>query len=159
MEFRSRAVRSLVELHEAELRAFLAVWERFVASGAPMPNANGDPDYESPERLATHVVVAARSYMMWIREQLGTPVTDLTLVRDAAEVAPRLRAHVEETLEGWRRHLADVVDTDLSPAVYTSRWGEPFLIEQMLEHAVVHPMRHRLQLERALSATARGNAT
>ena len=35
MEFSSRAVRSLVELHEQELRSFLDVWKRFVASGRP----------------------------------------------------------------------------------------------------------------------------
>jgi hypothetical protein len=151
MQFQSRAAKSLIDLHEAELRRFLEAWERFVASGVPMPDARGDPDYESAEKLVTHVVVAARSYMMWMREQLGRPVTDLTLSRDPAEVTPRLRAHVDETLEGWRRHLADLADTDLSPTVYTSRWGEPFLIEQMLEHAIVHPMRHRIQLERALS--------
>lgn len=155
MEFQSRAVRSLVELHEAELRRFVEVWERFKASGTPMPEAAGDPDYEDPERLATHVAAAARSYMMWISDQLGRPVTDLTLSRDAAEVAPRLSSHVEETLEGWRRHLAGVLDTDLGPTVYTSRWGEPFQIEQMLEHAVVHPMRHRIQLERALTPPLR----
>ena len=44
MEFRSRAVRSLVELHEVELRNFVDVWERFKASGAAMPEAKGDPD-------------------------------------------------------------------------------------------------------------------
>jgi len=32
------------------------------------------------------------------------------------------------------------------------RWGEDYNIEQMLEHAVVHPMRHRIQLERLMSA-------
>jgi hypothetical protein len=31
-----------------------------------------------------------------------------------------------------------------------SRWGEDYSIEQMLEHAIVHPMRHRIQLERPL---------
>ena len=29
MEFQSRAVSSLVELHERELRSFLEVWNRF----------------------------------------------------------------------------------------------------------------------------------
>jgi hypothetical protein len=33
-----------------------------------------------------------------------------------------------------------------------SRWGEPYTVEQMLEHAVVHPMRHRFQLQRILGS-------
>jgi len=41
MPFRSRAVGSLVELHEREMRAFLETWGRFVASGLPLPEAHG----------------------------------------------------------------------------------------------------------------------
>ncbi len=39
----------------------------------------------------------------------------------------------------------------MTPATRKSRWGEDYNIEQMLEHAVVHPMRHRIQLERLMS--------
>ena len=154
-EFRSRAVRSLVELHNVELRSFLATWKRFVASGKPMPEAHGDADYENPERLVAHVQGAARSYMMWIREALGQPVTDMELIRDPAVIVPQLDAYMEETLAGWRRHLAVVTDEQLQDRQYRSRWGEMFDIEQMLEHAVVHPMRHRAQLERLLAAAGR----
>ena len=150
-EFRSRGVRSLVELHEKELREFLATWRRFVASGNPMPEANGDSDYESPEKLVTHVQAAARSYMLWIREQLGTPVEGLPRVVDPNEVVPRLDAFMADTLDGWRTHLESLEDKELAGTQYKSRWGEPFTIEQMLEHAVVHPMRHRIQLERILA--------
>ena len=150
-EFRSRAVRSLVELHEMELRSFLATWKRFKASGKPMPEAHGDADYENPERLVAHAQGAARSYMMWIREVLEQPVTDLELIRDPAVIVPKLDAYMEETLAGWRRHLAPLEDAQLAPTQYKSRWGELFTIDQMLEHAVVHPMRHRIQLERILT--------
>ena len=46
--------------------------------------------------------------------------------------------------------LAPLEDAELAPATYKSRWGEDYNIEQMLEHAIVHPMRHRIQLERLL---------
>ena len=61
--FRSRGVRSIVELHQRELVAFVATWKRFVASAKPMPEAYGDASYESPERLVAHVQGAARSYL------------------------------------------------------------------------------------------------
>jgi len=56
-------------------------------------------------------------------------------------------------LSGWRRHFALLENSELWPAVYTSRWGFDYSIEQMLEHAVVHPMRHRIQLERLTAGT------
>lgn len=149
--YRSRAVRSLAELQERELRDFVATWRRFAASGKPLPEANGDPDYESPERLVAHVQASARSYLLWIREVLEQPIEGLPLVRDATVIVPRLDAFMEETLAGWREHLAPLGDEQLSPRAYLSRWGEPHTIEQMLEHAVVHPMRHRIQLERILA--------
>ena len=149
--FRSRAVRSLVELHEPELRSFVATWRRFVASGRPMPDAHGDADYESPERLVAHVQGSARSYLLWIWEVLEQPIVGLPLIRDASVIVPRLDAFMEETLEGWHRHLEPLENEQLSPKQYVSRWGEPHTIEQMLEHAVVHPMRHRVQLERILA--------
>ena len=48
------------------------------------------------------------------------------------------------------RHLAALEDSEIEEPVYTSRWGQGYTIEQMLEHAVVHPMRHRVQLERLM---------
>jgi hypothetical protein len=151
-EFRSRGVRSLVELHERELKEFIATWRRFVASGKPMPEALGDSDYESAERLVTHVQGSARGYLLWICETLGRPIEGLPRVVDPDIVVPRLDAFVAETLEAWRTHLAPVENEQVAGQQYLSRWGEPHTIEQMLEHAVVHPMRHRIQLERILSA-------
>jgi len=151
MAFRSRAVRSLVELHERELPAFLATWRRFVESGKPMPEAHGDSDYESPDRLVAHVQGSARSYLLWVWEVLERPIEGLPLIRDHTLIVPRLDAFMAETLEGWRTHLAPLENGQLSPRQHLSRWGEPHTIEQMLEHAVVHPMRHRIQLERILA--------
>ena len=150
-EFRSRGVRSLVELHQQELQDFVPTWRRFVASAKPMPEAHGDAAYESPERLVAHVQGAARSYLLWIFEALERPIEGLPLIRDAGVIVPRLDAFMAETLDGWRRHLAALEDDQLSPRQYLSRWGEPHTIEQMLEHAVVHPMRHRIQLERIIA--------
>ena len=148
--FQSRAVRSLVELHERELPAFVETWRRFVQSGKPMPEANGDAAYESRDHLVAHVQGSARGYLLWIWEVLESPIEGLPLTRDPRIVVPRLDAFMAETLDGWRRHLAPLVDEQLAPKQYFSRWGEPHTIEQMLEHAVVHPMRHRIQLERIL---------
>jgi len=149
-EFASRAVRSLVDLHEIEMRRFFETWDRFVKSGAPMPEARGDADYETRDHLVGHVCRAARGYLTWIGEQLGRPVKDVDPETDSLKIAPRAKEFIAEVLAAWRRHLPAVVDADLESATYKSRWGVLFTIESMLEHAVVHPMRHRFQLERIL---------
>ncbi len=151
--FKSNAVRSCVELHEIELRRFFDVWETFRASGTPMP-ATDDPSYQSAEHLGGHVFRSARNYLTWIGEFVGRPVTDVDPDTDAASIAGKSRVFVDGVLLAWRRHLTLLEDRELAPATRKSRWGEDYNIEQMLEHAVVHPMRHRIQLERLMSAKA-----
>jgi uncharacterized damage-inducible protein DinB len=150
VEFQSRAVRSLVELHEREMRSFLEVWNRFVAAGAPMPEAHGDASYESRDRLGGHVLMAARGYLTRIGEWVGRPVTDVDASGDAAEIVARAPAFADEVLAAYRRHLAAVTTEELEPQSHRTRWGDLMSVEMLLEHAVVHPMRHRIQLERIL---------
>ena len=147
--FQSRAVASLVELHERELRAFLATWRRFAAADLPMPEANGDEDYESRERLAGHVLLAARGYLTRIGEWVGRPVDDVDATTDKHEVMTRAEEFVDGVLAAWRRHLPAITPAELEPD-HKTRWGATMSVETLLEHAVVHPMRHRIQLERIL---------
>ena len=152
--FKSNAVRSCVELHEIELRKFCDVWEAFCASGIPLPKTD-DPSYASVEHLGGHIFRAARNYLTWIGECVKRPVTDVDTETDLAVIARNGRPFVDHVLAAWRRHLALLEDADLAPATYVSRWGETYNIEQMLEHAIVHPMRHRIQLERLMAGSRR----
>jgi len=150
MTFRSRAVRSLVELHEREMRSFLEVWRRFVDSDLPIPAAHGDHGYESRERLAGHVLMAARGYLTRIGEWVGRPVSDVDGSQDPEEIVGRASEFSEDVLSAYRRHLAEITTEELEPQLHRTRWGELMSVENLLEHAVVHPMRHRIQLERIL---------
>lgn len=150
-EFRSRAVRALVDLHYVELRRFLETWKKFKASGKPMPEAKGDADYESAERLAAHVQRAARGYIMWMCEQLGRPITEIQRAQTPDDVWQDFDGFASATLVAWEKHAALITNEELAPEQFKSRWGEMYGIEQMLEHAVVHPMRHRIQLERVMA--------
>jgi uncharacterized damage-inducible protein DinB len=153
MPFRSRAVGSLVELHEREMRSFLEVWRRFVASDLPMPVAHGDESYENRERLAGHVLMSARGYLTRIGEWVGRPVNDVDGSQDPYEIVGRALEFADDVLSAYRRHLAQISDEELEPQVHRTRWGELMSVENLLEHAVVHPMRHRIQLERILEAS------
>ncbi len=149
--FRSNAVRNCVELHEIEINRFYEVWEAFRASGTPLPETS-DPSYKSPDHLGGHVFRAARNYLTWIGVCVKRPVADLDPETDLVRIARKGRPFLDEVLAAWRRHLSMLEDAELTPTTYyKSRWGEDYNIEQMLEHAVVHPMRHRIQLERLMA--------
>ena len=152
MEFRSRAVRSLVELHEREMKSFLEVWERYVAADLPMPEAHGDESYENRERLLGHVLMASRGYLTRIGEWVQRPADDVDASKDPYEVVGRSGAFADEILAAYRRHLVEITNQELEQQIHRTRWGELMSVENLLEHAVVHPMRHRIQLERILEA-------
>jgi len=152
MEFKSRAIRSLLELHEAELRAFLATWRRYARAGVPMPDAYGDEDYESIDRLGTHVLKAARSFLVRVTEWLGRPASDLDMSEDVKDLTARADEFADALLAAYQRHLASATDDEIEAWVHKTRQGNPTSIEMLLEHAVVHPMRHRVQLERILAS-------
>jgi uncharacterized damage-inducible protein DinB len=153
MEFRSRAVRNLVDLHEREMRAFLEVWRRFAAAGLALPEAHGDESYENRERLAGHVLMAGRGYLTRIGEWVNRPVNDVDGSQDPYQIVARVSAFADDLLAAYRRHLAEVTDQELEPQIHRTRWGDLMSVENLLEHAVVHPMRHRIQLERILEGS------
>jgi uncharacterized damage-inducible protein DinB len=123
-----------------------------MAADLPMPEGHGDESYESRERLVGHVLMAARGYMTRIGEWVDRPVNDVDGSQDPHDIASRLSAFADDVLAGYRRHMADVTDQELEPQVHRTRWGELMSVENLLEHAVVHPMRHRIQLERILAS-------
>ena len=152
--FKSNAVRSCVELHEIELNRFHETWQRFLASGTPLPETD-DPSYQSAAHLGGHVFRAARGYLTWIGECVKRQVTGLDADTDSVSIARKGRPFVDAVLEAWRQELALLEDAELTPRIYRARWGQDYNIEQMLEHAIVHPMRHRVQLERLMAERTR----
>ena len=144
-DHRSRGVRALVLLHERELRAFFVVWRRALAWGVQLPPTD-DPDCVSPEAMAHHVLRAARGYLTWLCERLGLGDPGVAEAPEPATLETVADAYLEHLIERWRVALRDAPGERMAEA-HTSRWGEPFTLESMLEHAVVHPMRHALQLE------------
>lgn len=142
--FRDRGIRALVLLHEREMRTCLAAWRRALAWGVVLP-ATGRHDV-SPQASFRHVVSAAGGYLHWLAEHLELGEAGLDAVPDVAEIEEHADAYVEHLLERWRALLRDVPRERLRET-YPTRWGVELVVETMLEHAVVHPMRHTLQLE------------
>jgi len=117
---------------------------------------SGEATDESCTRgILVHVLRAGWGYATWICEQLDFPRpvrrTDPKMVSGRAG----FEAAFAELHAGFRAALEPLQDAQLdgpapgvSPVHFTSRWGESYGVEQMLEHAVCHNLRHRRQLER-----------
>jgi len=149
LPYRSRAVRALVLLHEEYLRRFVHTWRLALASSLKLP-ATDDPNYASIETLGRHVLSAAGGYMIWMCDALALPEPGIRPAPDVSAIVRDADEYLEHVLERWRAPLREVPNEKLETPEYPTRWQTRYSIDSMLEHAVMHPIRHAFQLEELL---------
>lgn len=145
MEFSYRGARALVLLHEKYLQQFLDTWKKAKASGISLPITD-DPNYESYDMLLRHVLRSARRYMVWMCEKLELSDPEIKPVPEADVIEAEAENYLHHLLEQWRKPLRDVPEERFYKPEYTAPWKSDYCIDAMLEHAVMHPIRHHFQL-------------
>ena len=151
MAFKSRGVRALVMLQMEEMEQLFAVWKKAKRLGVKLP-VTSDPAYQSIDLLMRHPLRSCRGYLTWLCEVLGRPEPAIADPPEPEKVAARGAAYLKVLAKAWEKHMGWMPNPVLdSFTVYNARWGAPMTVEAMFEHAVAHPMRHRLQLEELIA--------
>ncbi len=146
---------ALTDLHELYLRDFLATWQTASGLGVELP-ATDDANYASMETLLAHVLGCSARYLNWICEQLGLPGRVEEDRPEPEGLAERAEDYLESLLRAWAVPFEGLTEERAYAPAHVSRWGTPYCIDAMLEHAVMHPVRHAHQLRRLiLGRTAR----
>ena len=143
--YRYSGARSLVLLQEEELKRFVTTWRTARDAGLRLARFH-DPNYESLEKLLAHVLWWARDYIVWVCEKLQLTDPQIRMVPEPDAIEAELDSYLEHLLERWRAPLIEIPEERFFTPQHTTRWGSHLPVEALLEHAVVHPMRHRLQL-------------
>lgn len=112
--------------------------------------STNDDDCRSIQTIASHVINSGFGYANYIREKFGitqtSPERKLLSKEDAIKRLNVLIQYSIETLEDkW-----ELTDDEIMKIKIESRWKGIYDIEQLLEHAVVHIMRHKRQIKRFL---------
>jgi hypothetical protein len=136
----------MVLLHEEHLRRFGHTWRLALATSVSL-SPTDDPAYASLGALGQHVLGAAGGYMVWMCEVLTLPDPGIRSAPDAAAMVRDADDYMEHVLERWRAPLREVANERLETPEYPSRWQTRYCIDAMLEHAVMHPIRHAFQLD------------
>ncbi len=148
--YKCGGAKALVTLHEQYLREFLSVWRAADQQGVELPRVS-DPDYQSRAALLAHVMGCAAGYLMWICEQLAFPRPEVERRPDPESLVDRADEYMEQVLAAWSRPLRDLTEERAYEPAHKSNWGSPYCIDAMLEHAVMHPVRHTHQLRRLMA--------
>lgn len=113
-------------------------------------NLTANPDCRSIQAILTHVVSSGYSYCVYIRE-----LKDKSAQRP--EKVDRLstteyKKDLDKVLKFTRDTLANIRNSELeefdNAKKIKASWGQFYDIEQIMEHAIVHILRHRRQIER-----------
>ncbi|MFC2171049.1 hypothetical protein ACFLU6_00280 [Acidobacteriota bacterium] len=149
--YQYRGARTMVLLHEQQLRNFFQTWKRAKAEGIALPQT-GDSDYSSMDALLRHILRAARGYMTWMCQVLELPDPAIPPTPEASAIDAEAESYLENLLKQWREPLSDVQEKRFYKPEYTSRWKVNYCIDAMMEHAVMHPIRHTFQLEELIGS-------
>ncbi|HLP50255.1 MAG TPA: DinB family protein [Chitinophagales bacterium] len=75
------------------------------------------------------------------KDKYDVPDTDVAVLE-----LEKMMAYTLQTMEDkWNLSYEDVINNQMKTA-----WGQQYDFEQLLEHAIVHVMRHKRQIERLL---------
>lgn len=149
----------------AEVEALLAEWER--ARGAVVAGIEGFeprflavrlPSGHEPTVLHVlrHLVGGAYTMTRYVLHGLDIPPPPKVGLRatDIVDIPSFVQASAESAAY-THAALAVVRDADLQRPIAT-RWGQAHTVESLLEHSLVHFLRHRRQLERLQRTVASG---
>ena len=106
-----------------------------------------DPDCVSIQKILAHVVHSGYAYAMYIQKMKSqTPFLPLkTLQSTATAYILDLQRMFAQTAEV----LGEMSDSDFEKLpTLTVSWGELYNVEQLLEHAICHILRHRRQISK-----------
>ena len=137
-----------LERAAGELRALIGSLtdEEFEAVRDP----EAPDEFRSIQSVVHHVVRAGTGHANYVRlafSMEGAPAGGSPGTRtESAERLQAMVAYWEATLEGrW-----EMTDEEIEAIRIESGWGVVYNLEQMFEHAIVHILRHRRQIERFL---------
>jgi uncharacterized damage-inducible protein DinB len=107
-----------------------------------------DEDCRSIQTIISHVVRSGYGYAGSIRKIFSVPSADvekrLLSRQESLEQLDAVVEYTTQTLDGrW-----EMTDEEIKGAVIQARWGVRYDLEQFLEHAIVHVLRHRRQIEK-----------
>ena len=107
-----------------------------------------DEDCRSVQTIISHVINSGYGYANYIRDWFSIPKSSpdrrLILQKDFSAEVDKMIIYTIETLQDkW-----ELSDDEIMRVKIISRYSPQYDLEQMMEHAIVHILRHRRQIEK-----------
>lgn len=109
-----------------------------------------DKDCRSVQSILTHVVQSGYTYVVEIRKWLGEEVAyrEKEYLKSSEDYIAALREMFQYNEELFLAYSdIKLCETDAQRKI-TVRWGQQYDVEQLYEHAILHILRHRRQIDK-----------
>ena len=149
-DYRKGAIGSLMDEYERAAFELKVVLENISEEDYTRIVEGESEHCHSIEVIMNHVVRAGYGYSKYIRDALAIdalPVEDRQIpqTKIGGEIDEML-AYTAAIFEGERQ----ITDEEIENIYFKTRWGVTYNIDQLFEHAIVHILRHRRQIQKFL---------
>ena len=155
--YRKGAVGALIDEYERAVSELKELIEQVSTSDYEkiFDAETANADCRSIQTIMSHVVRACFGYANYIRKyfSIESKVYEPKLLAKN-EVIERFDESIIYTIETLE-HKWEMSEDEMTAVSMKSNWGVVYDLEQLLEHAIVHILRHRRQIEKFL---ANGNS-
>ena len=152
-QYRKGAIGALMDEYERAANEFKNLIEKIPESDfiKIVDAETKDDDCRTVQTIVSHVTNSGYGYANYIRDWFGIPKNSperrLLSQKEFPVEFKKMLAYNSETLEGkW-----ELSDEEIQKVKMIVRWCPQYDLEQLLEHAIVHILRHRRQIEKFIS--------
>ena len=115
-------------------------------------NITEDPDCKSIQTVLTHVINSGYNYVIVIRNYLGESIgyKEGIQLNSVEEYSAELQKMFQYNVQLFEDYPKIEIENYNKEEKILVRWGQRYDVEQLLEHAIVHILQHRRQIEKFL---------
>lgn len=146
------AVGALIDEYERSIKELTVViaevsYQNFIAI---VDSETEDQDCVSIQSILQHIIRSGYGYANLIRRQFGKDAItsqvhyEITSIEVALKELTTMLKYTEETVS----KLTNLTHEDIITNIMSTDYGQNYDFEQLLEHAIVHILRHRRQIEK-----------
>lgn len=120
----------------------------------PVDLRTKDPDCISIQNVLTHVVQSGYTYVVEVRKWQGEEVDyrKKTYFETVDEYVTALNIMFEYNIQLFKDYPHLGIESLKAQDKIKTRWEQLYDVEQLFEHAIVHVMRHRRQINKFLTS-------
>lgn len=155
-EYRKGAIGAILDVYEQQIQEMKTFIHAIPANWLEkdIDTATTDENCKSVQAILTHVVYAGYGYATSIANNTGRSLerpakafyTDLQSYADALD---KMFVYTADVFASLNDTMMEEYEEALK---IKTNWGQRYDIEQLMEHAIVHVMRHKRQMDSLLQS-------